>query len=73
MASPIFKCGIYILIAALTSLSAELSNIQHLTDVTPGKIAAIIIGVVLQALIAVRAFLDQSISNNITSSDNTTK
>lgn len=63
MSSPVFKCVIYILIASLTSLLAELSNIQNFSDITPGKVVVIVIGVLLQALIAVRAFMDQSISN----------
>ena len=66
MSSPIFKCVIYILIAALTSLSAELFNIQNFSDVAPGKLIAITISVILQSLVAVRAFMDQSISNNST-------
>lgn len=70
MSSPVFKCVIYILIASLTSLSAELSNIQNFSDITPGRVVIITIGVLLQALIAVRAFMDQSIS---TSSNNEPK
>ena len=62
MSSPIFKCVIYVLIAALTSLSAELSNIHNFSEVSSIKIVAIVTGIVLQSLIAMRAFLDQSIS-----------
>lgn len=62
--SSTFKCVIYILIAALTSLSADLADISNVNAVSSLKVTTILIGIVLQSLIALRAFLDQSISKN---------
>lgn len=64
MVSPTFKCIIYVLIAALTALTAELSSVSSLSDISSTKIITIIAEIVLQSLIALRAFLDQSISKN---------
>lgn len=64
MVSPTFKCLIYILIAALTALSAELTNIKEFSEITFLKGVVIATEVILQGLVALRAFLDQSISKN---------
>ena len=68
MTGPLFKCVIYVLISALTALSTELSKYDSLSEITDAKWYVIITGIVLQCLIAVRAFIDQSISNQSTSS-----
>ena len=63
MMSPTFKCVIYILIAAFTALSTKLMDVQSFSDITPIKGTVIVLDILLQSLIAMRAFLDQSISN----------
>jgi hypothetical protein len=67
MTGPLFKCTIYILISALTALSTELSKYDNLSEITDVKWGVLLSGVILQCLIAVRAFIDQSISKESTS------
>ena len=64
MVSPTFKCLNYVLIAALTALAAELSTIEDLSNISSTKIAVIATQILLQSLIAVRAFFDQTLSKN---------
>lgn len=60
------KCLIYITIASITALTTDISGYQTFEEITPMKIAQMLLNISLQALIALRAFLDQSISKDIT-------
>ena len=65
------KCLIYIAIASITAITTDISNYQSFDDITPIKLTHLILNVLLQGLIALRAFLDQSISKDIeTTKDN---
>lgn len=57
------KCFIYVLVAALTCLSTELGTIKDFTELSTLKIANIIIAMIIQAVVALKAFMDQSLSN----------
>lgn len=63
MSTPNFKCAIYIFIAVLTALSAELEHIQAFTNLSIEQIFKISISIIIQGVVAWKAFLDQSISN----------
>lgn len=62
MTKPGFKCAIYIIIAALTALATDIAHYQTVEEITALKLFSMITNIILQALIAVRAFMDQSIS-----------
>jgi hypothetical protein len=62
MDTSLFKCSIYVLIAALTSVSTELANFHSFDEISPMKWWVIGFSVCVQSLVALRAFLDQSIS-----------
>ena len=55
------KCFIYVLVAALTCLSTELGTIKDFTELSTLKIANI--AMTIQAVVALKAFMDQSLSN----------
>ena len=57
------KCFIYVLVAALTCLSTELGTIKDFTELSTLKMTNISIAMVIQSVIALKAFLDQSLSN----------
>ena len=59
------KCIIYIVIASITVITTEISGHQTFDEITPMKLTQITLNVVLQSLIALRAFLDQSITADI--------
>lgn len=69
MIRPVFKCLLYILIAALTALLADLTTFHSFEEISTIKWCSVIINIILQSLIAVRAFLDQAISNHIEPKD----
>lgn len=62
MNTPLFKCTIYVLIAALTAASTEIANYHSFEEITSMKWYLIGSSVFLQSLVAVKAFLDQSMS-----------
>lgn len=68
MNKPIFKCLLYALIAALTAFSTEIANFTSFGEISTTKWSQVIANILLQSFIAVRAFVDQSISNNSQSS-----
>ena len=62
MATPIFKCLLYIFISALTALMTDITKYSSFEEITAIKWFCLAINIILQALIAVRAFIDQAIS-----------
>lgn len=62
MTSSKVKCSIYILIAGLTALSTDMASYQSFNDIFTVKGGCMVINVILQMLIALRAYLDQSIT-----------
>lgn len=67
MSSSIFKCSIYVLISAITAMATEIGKYHNFEEITSLKWSLIGINILLQSLIAVKAFTDQSLSNNSTS------
>ena len=64
MNKPIFKCFIYILISALTAISTDIVTYHSFSEISDMKWFCLSVNVVLQALIAFKAFLDQTISTD---------
>lgn len=56
------RAALYFLIASIPALMVDLGQYKSFTEVSDIALAIIICNFVLQGLIAVRAFLDQSIS-----------
>ena len=67
MNSPIFKCSIYVLISAITAMATEIGKYHEFSEITNLKWSLIGINILLQSLIAVKAFTDQSLSEKSTS------
>jgi len=59
-----FKASLYCLIAAIPVIIAEFSKYKTFSDISDITLFIIIANVLLQGLIAVRAFIDQSITRN---------
>lgn len=55
------KAILYILIASLTGLVSDISDFKSFNEISQIKLLLIIVNIVLQACIAWRAFLDQSV------------
>jgi len=53
---------LYFSIAALAALVTDISKYQHFSDIEPVPLVMLVANIILQGLIAVRAFLDQSVS-----------
>ena len=71
MNKPIFKCMLYALIAALTAFSTEIANFTSFSEISTTKWSQVIANILLQSFVAIRAFVDQSISNTSQSSSDT--
>lgn len=56
------RAGLYFFIAAIPTLMVDLGQYKSFRDITDISLAVIICNFVLQGLIAVRAFIDQSLS-----------
>ena len=63
MNTPKLKCFIYVLVAALTCLSAELGTLKDFSELSTLKITNITIAMIIQSVVALKAFMDQSLSN----------
>ena len=57
-----FRAVLYFLIAAIPAFMVDLGQYKSFSDITDISLAIIIANFILQGLIAVRAFIDQSIS-----------
>jgi len=53
---------LYFSIAALAALVTDISKYKHFSEIEPVSLLILISNLILQGLIAVRAFLDQSVS-----------
>ena len=62
MNTSLFKCSIYVLIAAITAASTEIANYHNFDEITSMRWYLICSSVVLQSLVAIKAFMDQSMS-----------
>jgi len=56
------RAGLYFLIAAIPALMVDLQQYKSFADISDIALAVIIGNFILQGLIAVRAFIDQSLS-----------
>ena len=56
------RAGLYFLIASIPALMVDLGQYKSFNEITDIALAVIVANFVLQGLIAVRAFIDQSIS-----------
>lgn len=57
-----FRAFLYFSIAALPALITDISKYKTLSDISPVALIIIVANVLLQGVIAVRAYLDQSIT-----------
>jgi len=64
-----FRALLYFSIAAIPVIIAELSKYKTFSDISDVTFFIIISNVLLQGIIAVRAFIDQSISRNVSKKD----
>jgi hypothetical protein len=69
MAGPITRLGIYILIASLTSLMKDLSQFQSFDQISAVTFVLILINVILQGLVAWRAYIDGSYQDAVVKMD----
>lgn len=67
----IIKCATYAIVAALTALLTDLEHIKDITSLQSGEILRVIVNILLQVVIAVKAFLDPSTgtTTNISNSE----
>ena len=56
------RAGLYFLIAAIPALMVDLQQYKSFSDISGIAVAVMVANFILQGLIAVRAFIDQSIS-----------
>jgi hypothetical protein len=63
MNKPLIKCIIYIIISALTAISTDIVSYHSFSEISSMKWFCLGVNVLLQSLIALKAFLDQSISD----------
>jgi len=64
MNTPLIKCFIYIIISALTAISTDIVSYHSFSEISQMKWFCLSVNVLLQSLIALKAFLDQTISND---------
>jgi hypothetical protein len=57
-----FRAFLYFSIAALPALITDISKYKTLSDISPVALIIIVANILLQGFIAVRAYLDQSIT-----------
>lgn len=56
---------LYFSIAAIAALITDISKYKHFSDIEPVSLVILVSNLILQGLIAVRAFLDQSVSRAV--------